>query len=118
MSRADLQDRASDLRTGRIPYVHARVVLAQRPTSAKPGDEAIIVADGSMEGFVGGSCAESTVRAQSLTLLVQLDRDGTRYYFCGPGCLAAFSTEKAESADRTRHADSSDPSDPVPHLPT
>jgi xanthine dehydrogenase accessory factor len=69
MSRADLQDRASDLRTRRIPYVHARVVLAQRPTSAKPGDEAIIFADGSMEGFVGGSCAESTVRAQSLTLL-------------------------------------------------
>lgn len=69
MSRADLQDRASDLRTRRIPYVHARVVLAQRPTSAKPGDEALIFADGSMEGFVGGSCAESTVRTQSLTLL-------------------------------------------------
>jgi len=69
MSRANLQDRASQLRTQRIPYVHARVVLAQRPTSAKPGDEAIIFADGSMEGFVGGSCAESTVRAQSLTLL-------------------------------------------------
>ena len=117
MSRADLQDRASDVRTGRIPYVLARVVPAQRPTSAKPGDEAIIFADGSMEGFVGGSCAESTVRTESLTLLVQLDRDGTRY-FCVPGCLAAFSTGKAESADRTRHADSSDPSDPVPHLPT
>ncbi len=69
MSRANLQDRASQLRIQRVPYVHARVVLAQRPTSAKPGDEAIIFADGSMEGFVGGSCAESTVRAQSLALL-------------------------------------------------
>jgi xanthine dehydrogenase accessory factor len=57
------------VRTRRIPYVHARVVLAGRPPSAKPGDEAIIYAAGSMEGFVGGSCAESTVRAQSLTLL-------------------------------------------------
>jgi xanthine dehydrogenase accessory factor len=44
-------------------------VLAERPTSAKPGDEALVLADGTMEGFVGGTCAESTVRAQSLTLL-------------------------------------------------
>jgi xanthine dehydrogenase accessory factor len=49
--------------------VHARVVLAERPTSAKPGDEALVLDDGTMEGFVGGTCAESTVRAQSLTLL-------------------------------------------------
>ncbi|MDQ3053561.1 MAG: XdhC family protein [Actinomycetota bacterium] len=53
----------------RVPYVHARVVLAQRPTSAKPGDQALVLPDGSMEGFVGGDCAESTVRAQSLALL-------------------------------------------------
>jgi xanthine dehydrogenase accessory factor len=52
-----------------VPYVHARVVLAERPTSAKPGDEALVLADGTIEGFVGGDCAESTVRAQSLALL-------------------------------------------------
>ena len=49
--------------------MHARVVRAERPTSAKPGDEALVLADGTIEGFVGGTCAESTVRAQSLTLL-------------------------------------------------
>ena len=49
--------------------MHARVVLAERPTSAKPGDEAIVLADGTIEGFVGGTCAESTVRAQALALL-------------------------------------------------
>jgi xanthine dehydrogenase accessory factor len=49
--------------------VYARVVLAERPTSAKPGDEAIILGDGTVEGFVGGTCAESTVRDQSLALL-------------------------------------------------
>ena len=54
---------------GRVPFVHARVVLAERPTSAHPGDEAIVLADGTMEGFVGGDCAESTVRAQALALL-------------------------------------------------
>jgi xanthine dehydrogenase accessory factor len=49
--------------------VHATVVLAERPTSAKAGDEAIVFADGTIAGFVGGTCAESTVRAQALTLL-------------------------------------------------
>lgn len=69
MSNPDLTERAGELRRLRVPFVHARVVLAERPTSAKPGDEAIILADGTMEGFVGGDCAESTVRAQSLALL-------------------------------------------------
>jgi xanthine dehydrogenase accessory factor len=61
--------RANELRAGRVPYVHARVVLAEAPTSAKPGAEALILPDGTIEGFVGGTCAESTVRAQGLTLL-------------------------------------------------
>ena len=52
-----------------MPYVHARVVLAEAPTSAKPGAEALILPDGTIEGFVGGNCAESTVRAQGLALL-------------------------------------------------
>ena len=52
-----------------MPFVHARVVLAERPTSAHPGDEALVLADGTMEGFVGGDCAEATVRAQALAVL-------------------------------------------------
>lgn len=69
MSRPDVHERARSLRRDRVPFVHARVVRAERPTSAKPGDEALILADGTLEGFVGGTCAESTVRAQSLALL-------------------------------------------------
>ncbi len=69
MSGQEVAERAAELTRLRVPYVHARVVLAQRPTSAKPGDQALILPDGSMEGFVGGDCAESTVRAQSLALL-------------------------------------------------
>ncbi len=64
-----LGDRAAGLRKARVPYVHARVVLAERPTSAKPGDEALILSDGTIEGFVGGTCAESTVVAQGLALI-------------------------------------------------
>ncbi len=62
-------DRAAELARDRAAYVHARVVLAEKPTSAKPGDEALVLPDGSIEEFVGGACAESTVRAQALALL-------------------------------------------------
>jgi xanthine dehydrogenase accessory factor len=66
---ARLLDRASRLRSGRTPFVLATVVRAERPTSARPGDQALVLADGTMEGFVGGSCAESTTRAESLRVL-------------------------------------------------
>jgi xanthine dehydrogenase accessory factor len=69
MLRQDLSGRAAELRAARVPFVHARVVLAERPTSAKPGDEAIILGDGTMEGFVGGACAGATVRRQSIDAL-------------------------------------------------
>ena len=69
MLRQDLSRRCQELRAARVPFVYARVVLADHPTSAKPGDEAIVLADGTVEGFVGGACAESTVRDQSLSLL-------------------------------------------------
>ncbi len=64
-----MRERAEQLRSSRVPFVHARVVLAQRPTSAKPGDEALVLTDGVIEGFVGGECAESTVRTQGLATL-------------------------------------------------
>ena len=60
--RADLLARVDGLRTRRTPFVLATVVRAERPTSAKPGDCAVVTADGTLDGFVGGVCAESTVR--------------------------------------------------------
>jgi xanthine dehydrogenase accessory factor len=59
----------TELKRHRTRHVVARVVLAERPTSAKPGDTAIVLPDGTIDGFVGGTCAESTVRAQALALL-------------------------------------------------
>lgn len=69
MTTDGVAERAAELTRLRVPFVHARVVLAQRPTSAKPGDEALVLPDGSMAGFVGGDCAEATVRARALALL-------------------------------------------------
>lgn len=69
MSRTDLLARADHLRAARTPFVFATVVRAQRPTSAKAGDCALLLPDGTLEGFVGGTCAESTVRVTGLRLL-------------------------------------------------
>jgi xanthine dehydrogenase accessory factor len=64
-----LSVRAERLRTERTPFVLATVVRAERPTSARTGDRALVLPDGTLEGFVGGTCAASTVRMQALRLL-------------------------------------------------
>jgi xanthine dehydrogenase accessory factor len=61
--------RAAELHSEGVPFVHATVVRAQSPTSARPGDDAVILADGTMEGFVGGQCAEESVRAAAVGAL-------------------------------------------------
>jgi len=67
-----IAERARELTVSRKPFVYATVVRAQEPTSARAGDDAVILSDGSIEGFVGGRCAESSVRAAALDTL----RDG------------------------------------------
>ncbi|MEY9968925.1 xanthine dehydrogenase accessory factor [Streptacidiphilus sp. MAP12-16] len=64
-----LDQRMADLSAHQVPFVKATVVRARRPTSAQPGDTALVLADGHIEGFVGGVCAEATVRLQALRLL-------------------------------------------------
>jgi xanthine dehydrogenase accessory factor len=61
--------RAGALRDAGTPFVLATVVRAERPTSARAGDNALVLPDGTVEGFVGGTCAESTVRVEGLRLL-------------------------------------------------
>ena len=51
------------------PYVEAIVVRCARPTIARAGDRAVVRPDGTIEGFVGGSCADETVRLQALRCL-------------------------------------------------
>jgi len=64
-----ISERAQELLAARTPFVHATVVRAQPPTSAYPGDEAILLADGTIEGFVGGQCAQNSVRKAALGVL-------------------------------------------------
>jgi len=64
-----LSDRIDELRRRRVPFVQATVVRAQDPSSARAGDRAIVLADGSIEGFVGGQCAAGSVRTAALGAL-------------------------------------------------
>ncbi|MDQ6749452.1 MAG: XdhC family protein [Actinomycetota bacterium] len=69
MTTDALTRRAEGLSAQSVPYVLAKVVRAQRPTSALAGDVALVLADGSIEGFVGGVCAEQSVRLHALHVL-------------------------------------------------
>jgi len=66
MIKSVMSRRASELAAQRVPFVTATVVRAQRPTSARPGDVALVLGDGTIEGFVGGVCAQHSVRVYSL----------------------------------------------------
>jgi len=61
-----LARRAEELAAQGAPFVTATVVRAQRPTSARAGNVALVLSDGKVDGFVGGVCAEHSVRMYAL----------------------------------------------------
>jgi xanthine dehydrogenase accessory factor len=61
--------RAQELIADGTPFVTATVVRAQRPTSAQAGDVALVLGDGTIDGFVGGVCAQNSVRVYALKAL-------------------------------------------------
>jgi xanthine dehydrogenase accessory factor len=102
-----ISERARELLATRTPFVHATVVRAQPPTSCYPGDEAILLADGTIEGFVGGQCAQNSVRKAALgalqageSVLLRVLPDGDVHFPEAPGacvvvnpCLSGGSLE-------------------------
>jgi xanthine dehydrogenase accessory factor len=65
----DFFAKAHELVLAGVPFVTATVVRAEKPTSGKPGDKAIITIDGVMHGWIGGSCAQPTVIKEALKAL-------------------------------------------------
>ncbi len=65
----DLLDRAAELSSQGMAFALATVVRAEKPTSAKPGANAIITANGTLTGWVGGSCSQPTVIREALKAL-------------------------------------------------
>ena len=75
--------RAQELAAEGTVFVTATVVRAQRPTSVKAGDVALVLGDGTIEGFIGGVCAQQSVRVYALkaieteeALLLRIVPDG------------------------------------------
>jgi xanthine dehydrogenase accessory factor len=72
---------AAELSERGEPYVLATVVWRRAPSSGKEGATALITADRSVRGWIGGACAEPTVVREALRALA----DGEpRLLFLGP----------------------------------
>lgn len=61
--------RVAELVAAGAPFVVATVVAVRRPTSARPGAAGIVHPDGTIEGWVGGSCAQPVVVREALRAL-------------------------------------------------
>ena len=61
--------RLAELERERASFAVATVVARRAPVSSHVGDRAIVLADGRIEGFVGGSCSRDIVRREALRAL-------------------------------------------------
>jgi xanthine dehydrogenase accessory factor len=53
------------------PYALATVVRVDPPVSSRVGDKAVVTADGKLDGWVGGACAEPIVVREALAALAE-----------------------------------------------
>jgi xanthine dehydrogenase accessory factor len=60
-SSSDLLATAQRLQQQDQAYALVTVVRAQAPASARPGDKALVTADGIVQGWIGGGCAQPAV---------------------------------------------------------
>lgn len=61
--------KTSELMAKGTTFAVATVVRVIAPTSGKPGDKAIILADGKLWGWIGGGCAQPVVAKEALKAL-------------------------------------------------
>ncbi len=98
-------------------------IIASRPAAtADPSDRDGLPTDGAADSEQVGRPLTAIDPVCGMTVAavdssLHLDHDGTRYYFCGPGCLAAFAADRAGSAGSSHHS-GPHPSSPAPLLPT
>jgi xanthine dehydrogenase accessory factor len=85
MITGPLSSRAQELTAQGAAFVTATVVRVEHPTSAKPGNVALVHEDGSIEGFVGGVCAQNSVRLYSLKAIERGEPLLLRILPDGPG---------------------------------
>jgi xanthine dehydrogenase accessory factor len=108
--------RAAELQRRGQAFVLATVVRCEAPTSAKPGAKALVRADGGVEGWVGGACAEPVVVREALNAL----RDGRPRLIglYGEGGLAPGRAEGVLNYAMTCHSGGTLEIYVEPYLPT
>jgi xanthine dehydrogenase accessory factor len=62
-------DRLARLERERVAFALATVVARRAPVSSQLGDRAVVLADGTMDGFIGGSCSRDVLRRHALRAL-------------------------------------------------
>jgi len=81
--------KALSLNAGKEPYATATIVRRKIPSSGKPGDKAIITADGKIHGWIGGGCTRGIVLKESLLSI----REGKpRYIQITPNAINNYSS--------------------------
>jgi hypothetical protein len=61
MNRNEWITQAARLQSRGQAFALVTVLSAQAPTSGKPGDKAVVTADGQIHGWIGGGCAQPAV---------------------------------------------------------
>jgi xanthine dehydrogenase accessory factor len=94
-----LTRRAQELRAEGSPFVVATVVRARRPASVEPGTAGLVLEDGTIEGFIGGVCAQHSVRLYALMtiengapLLLRIDPDAPEEPVSDEGAVTVRNT--------------------------
>lgn len=117
--RPEILELAARLSAEGTPFVLATVVWSRAPSSGKPSSTALITADGTLRGWLGGACAEPVVLREALRAL----EEGTpRLLFLGtPDELAAHAREGVLTVPIACQSDGAlevyvEPVLPSPHL--
>jgi xanthine dehydrogenase accessory factor len=83
--------RAVELAAGREPFALATVVWRRAPSSGHVGSKAVIRSDGTVEGWLGGACAQPTVVREAL--LAMADGESRLLFLGQPDELDRRSTD-------------------------
>jgi len=102
-----LSSRAQELTAQGATFVTATVVRVEHPTSVAPGNVALVHEDGSIEGFVGGVCAQNSVRLYSLKAIERGEPLLLRILPDGPGVAAVKSAANVDPGHEVAHDEGS-----------
>jgi xanthine dehydrogenase accessory factor len=107
MLSGPLSARAQELTQQGAVFVTATVVRVEHPASAQPGNVALVHDDGEIEGFVGGVCAQNSVRLYSLRAIERGEPLLLRILPDGPGAVESKNGANIDPGHEIAHDEGS-----------